>query len=222
MKNITLVSATRGANLEDKALGKSLRRIPGISKTCIVYSNTDGLCTVYNRFLTEEYKDDILLFVHDDVFLEDYWLAQRLNEALNTFDVVGIAGQSDPPPSAIWDSGENPECVARWDAGTVAMGDTPLTSDCIAFHGSSPRSCYMIDGLFIAVNTQKLLEFDVRFDESFAFGLYDLDFSRTCLQKGLKIGVWPIVVTHQGFGRVVGSDLWFKERDIYKEKWGNG
>jgi GT2 family glycosyltransferase len=221
MKPVTLVSATRGASLDEKALGKSLRRIPDVVKTKFVTNNTDGLSKVYNRFLTAEYKDDILLFVHDDVFLEDYYVAHRLNEAMEKFDVVGIAGQTNWPPDAVWDDGQNGVCISKWNAGALTMGDEPLTSTCLWFSREPEQACVMVDGLLIAMNTQRVLEVGATFDEQFAFGIYDLDFSRTCVQKGLRVGVWPLVVTHQSNGNVVGSELWFKEMALYKEKWGN-
>jgi len=42
------------------------------------------------------FSDRLVLFVHDDVYIDDYFIRQRLNDALIKFDVVGVAGNKAP------------------------------------------------------------------------------------------------------------------------------
>jgi GT2 family glycosyltransferase len=65
-----------------------------------------------------------------------------------------------------------------------------------------------------------LQEHNVRFDPRFDFHFYDLDFCRTARQKGLRLGTWPICVTHQGKG-AFGTPEWRRNHQAYLTKWGD-
>ena len=92
---IEFVSATRLSREEfrESPLGVSLDRVSRDTriKASIAYQNTDGLPTVYNRRITSKDPAEILVFVHDDVWIEDLYVSDRLLEALKGFDVVGLA-----------------------------------------------------------------------------------------------------------------------------------
>jgi hypothetical protein len=47
-----------------------------------------------------------------------------------------------------------------------------------------------------------------------------MDFCRSAKQKGLKIGTWPICLTHQS-GGAFGSKPWSEKYSLYLQKWGN-
>src|SRR5438105_4242761 len=49
---------------------------------------------LYNLYLHSEYRGEIALFVHDDVYLNDWCLGYRLRDAMEHFDVVGIVGNA--------------------------------------------------------------------------------------------------------------------------------
>ena len=55
-------------------------------------NNTQSLGGCYNAALDEANEGDALVFVHDDVRIDDWMLGQRLQDALAVFDVVGVAG----------------------------------------------------------------------------------------------------------------------------------
>ena len=97
MKQIKLVTATQNSKEEfwaNSALGSVLesQTILNLDSVEIVENNSAGLCEVYNRYLTEENKDYILVFVHDDVIINEINLKKKLNEAIEKFDIVGVAG----------------------------------------------------------------------------------------------------------------------------------
>ena len=61
------------------------------------YDNTNGLCAVYNNYLTPQNlkKYDCILFIHDDVFIDSInFLIEIRNLFKQGFDVVGLAGGS--------------------------------------------------------------------------------------------------------------------------------
>jgi len=76
-------------------LGRSLRRIPESLRpsTRIAFNSTSkkvrGLSEVFNLALDHTEADTDIVFVHDDVYLNDWFLTQRVAEALERFDVVG-------------------------------------------------------------------------------------------------------------------------------------
>jgi hypothetical protein len=64
-----------------------------------------------------------------------------------------------------------------------------------------------------------LLDSGVRFDAALGFHFYDLDFCRTATQAGLRLGVWPIAMTHFSIGGYE-SDAWSATYQHYLAKWG--
>src|SRR5438477_395493 len=108
MPRILVVSATRHDRLQFEKftyLGLALKRL-GHDKSiesAIAYQNNQGLPTVFNAHITEANRDKVVLFIHDDAYIDDYYLAYRLEEALQRFDVVGIAGNKcRAPGQASW------------------------------------------------------------------------------------------------------------------------
>lgn len=96
---IRLISATRKSEAEfwdSAALGQSLKRVsfdPHLQPE-LVFSNTEPLPVVYNRAIDRAENDDILIFMHDDVWLDDYFFCQRVLDGLKHFDVIGVAGNT--------------------------------------------------------------------------------------------------------------------------------
>ena len=87
-----------------------------------------------------------------------------------------------------------------------------------SFFGSCPAECELLDAVLLAVNTAKIVDRKVLFDPLFKFHFYDLDFSRQARQAGLKLGTWPIAITHQSVG-AVGSASWHEGYQQYLLKW---
>ncbi len=66
--------------------------------TQICYTNQEGLGSVYNRFLHPDNADKFIVLVHDDVRIEDLFFAEKLDQAFESFDVIGLAGNQRPDP----------------------------------------------------------------------------------------------------------------------------
>ena len=220
---VTLITATRlsKAAFAQGPLGLSLQRMscdPTL-QLALIENNTEGLPTVYNRFITEPFRDDLLVFLHDDLWIDDVFLSERIRAALATFDVVGLAGNRRLLPGvAAWHVKNN---EMEWDSenlsGVVCHGPQPFGAPSV--YGQTPAAVQLLDGVLLAARASALLDAGVRFDERFDFHHYDLDFSRQANAAGLKVGTWPMAVTHVS-GGAFGSEAWAKGRDLYWEKWG--
>lgn len=225
MTSIMIVSATRQTEQgfwDTTALGASLRRLSFDERIRgrIAYQNLRGLPEVYNQALDESQDSDILVFVHDDVWLEDSFLADRLHEATMRYDVVGVAGnRRRQPGQPAWAFADT---TLAWDdkahlSGAVAHGAYPFGA--VSYFGQVPAACELLDGVFLAAKRGRLVETGVRFDSRFSFDFYDMDFCRTARRAGLALGTWPISLTHQS-GGAFGSERWKQGQAQYVEKWG--
>lgn len=232
---VVLVSATRVSHNEfvkSARLAQSLRRVATHwpVRLRLFADNSRPLPECYNQALDESSDNDLLVFVHDDVYLDDWMLGQRIHEALQQFDVVGIAGNEVRQPGQLaWhllpatprDGG-----VLSLDGsdshhifGSVAHGD-PMRS-VVRFYGPVPQALEVLDGVLIAVKASTLKRSGVRFDPCFEFHFYDLDFCRAACQAGLHLGAWPIAVTHASLGESIQSSAWQIAAQRYLDKWGS-
>lgn len=223
---IDIVSATRLPEAEfwaNSALGQSLRRLSfdGRLRPRVSFENRRGLPDVFNSALTAADANGMLVFVHDDVWLDDFFLFNRISEGLRAYDVIGLAGNRRLPKHHV--SWNYIDTHLTWDdlanlSGIIAHGLQPFGHiDCM---GSVPADCELLDGVLMAANRHALLEKSVRFDPRFDFHFYDIDFCRTARQQGLRLGTWPIAVTHQSDG-AFGDAHWRQLYEVYVQKWGD-
>lgn len=190
----------------------------------VAFNNCDGLPLIYNRAIAHAEPDDIVLFCHDDVALDDPWLPDRLVEALDQFDVVGVAGCAEPDPAhSSWTYGHTTSDVQgrlcfspEHLAGRMRHGTAEKSH--LTVYGPAPRAVELLDGCFLAVRGATLIERGLRFDTLFDFHFYDLDFCRSASALGLRQGVWPLAITHAS-GGAFGSDGWQANLARYWSKW---
>src|ERR1700733_6115382 len=99
MSRIVIVAATTKNRLDftQTYLGLALERLSWDKRIepAVMFENHTGLPVIFNAHLTESRRDDLVVFTHDDVFINDFWLAARVQEALQTFDIVGV-GATQP------------------------------------------------------------------------------------------------------------------------------
>ncbi|MGB7182448.1 MAG: hypothetical protein WBD34_10600 [Burkholderiaceae bacterium] len=221
---IHVVSATRSDRdsfWNTGALGLSLRRLSEDTRLVpwIAYENTLGLPAIYNQALNSQTDGDIIVFMHDDVWLDDLYFGDRIQRGLDYFDVIGIAGNrrrvEKQPGWAFVDQQFN------WDersnlSGAVAHGKSAFGKPTI--YGLAPERCELLDGILLATRANTLSKTGCRFDPRFMFHFYDLDFCRTASAAGLRLGTWPISVTHQS-GGAFGTESWWRGYGDYLDKW---
>ncbi|MDD5275187.1 MAG: glycosyltransferase [Methylovulum sp.] len=245
---IDIVSATRFSEQdfwEKSPLGISLLRLGHDARLTahIAYENRRGLPEVYNACISAENGNGMVVFIHDDVWIDDDFLADRVCEGLQEFDVIGVAGNrrrvlNQPAWCYVesvfgTDGRKDRSSLIRALAGcfvytsfkcdesinlsgSVAHGKNALGK--ITFFGSNPAECELLDGVFIAAKKSALTTNSVFFDPRFDFHFYDLDFCRRARQCGLRLGTWPIGLTHQS-GGAFGSKQWQEKYRAYIEKW---
>lgn len=98
---VSCTQQTQEPPLSTSALGRSLRRLAfdGRISASVAFENWIGLPEMYNRRMTAVDSQEFLIFVHDDVWLDDYCVDDRVLQRLMHFDVVGVAGKRRRAPS---------------------------------------------------------------------------------------------------------------------------
>jgi len=235
MKQVLLVTATKAKTLEEfrqRPLAPSLqllcdKRYDKIEFDFeIVKNNSSGLPEVYNRYLTEKNKDKIALFIHDDCEIHDLNLVEKLNES--PWDITGLAGaaQFQIQDKNLWHvcapreamSGSVTHPLAQQQGNQIQVDPTRRLS---TLFGPWPQRCLVLDGLFMAVNVERALETEWKFDERHKFHHYDIASCLLANEKKLKMGTYPIFVVHHGLGNSFMTPEWEESNKIFKENWQN-
>jgi len=184
-------------------------------------NNSKGLPFIYNQAILECINDPaIMVFAHDDLHLLDFNWCEKIFDALQCFDIVGLAGNkrrvADQPSWAFVDS------KFTWDqpenlSGIVGHG-TGFPPTNLSFFGKPRQEVKLLDGLLIAAKSNTLIEQSILFDERFDFHFYDLDLCRQAEVKKIKCGTWDISVIHESGGSF-GSESWQEAYREYILKW---
>jgi GT2 family glycosyltransferase len=223
---IEIVSATRKNEKSfwlHSPLGISLRRLTfDISLDChIAYENKLSLGEIYNQRINSSHQD-ILVFIHDDVWIDDFYFGDHVLHGLEQYDVIGVAGNLRRVPyQPSWAMIEMIDDKFTWDekknlSGAIGYGESHFGP--VSFFGKVPATCELLDGVFLSARRSKLKSSGVYFDPLFMFHFYDLDFCRTAIQNGLKLGTWHIAITHQSIG-CSNFDEWKNMYANYLKKW---
>lgn len=229
---LVLVSATRVSQqvfATETRLGRCLERMSGFMPFVLRLfpENSLSLGACYNTALDEADANDVLVFIHDDVHIDDWMLGQRLSEALRYFDVVGVAGNRRCQPGQLtWylqAPGQDDTSLA-WDtdylSGAIMHDSDTLDAQArVSNYGQMPSAVQLLDGVFLAVRMDRIRASGARFDAALGFHFYDLDFCRSAQAAGLKLGTWPIAISHASRGESVHSAAWAQSRDLYLQKW---
>ena len=184
----------------------------------VAFNNTKGLPEIYNAAL-DLYQESVLLFCHDDLALPPTHLEPLLQKALNRFDIVGLAGNRRDLNHFAWHV--RPDGLG-WDypylRGETLSGSTTNTIRNI--RGLCDVPVALIDGAFIAIQRNRLVDKRIRFDERFLFHFYDLDLCRQARECELQLGVIRLDCVHTS-GGLFGDPDWIKQAKLYCAKWSN-
>jgi hypothetical protein len=219
-----LVCATRETPetfMARSALGRSLKLYGTLFELRLFPGNSHGLPLAYNAAIREAAADPaILVFIHDDVHLLDFYWPARIYFGLDKFDIIGLAGNRrrvDRQPA--WRFLD--DNLTRDDrenlSGVVAHGKS-WPADYISSYGAPGQEVKLLDGVLLAARSETLLSKNLFFDEIFDFHFYDLDFCRAAEQRGLRMGTWGISVMHESDG-VFGTPSWKEGYARYLSKW---
>lgn len=209
-------------------LGRSLRALPEAARPRLVLlpentgSGALGLSAFYNRVI-DQIEDDssIVGFIHDDVYIHDWNLQSRLVEALSIFDLIGVVGSANVSNGqpGWWHDLDSKGRPQRNDA-TIRSGVINHFDPCHVrpdWYGVAPLECDLLDGVFLAARVGLLRSSGVRFDPQFKFHCYDSDFCYSARAAGLRLGTWPIALTHAS-GGVFGQE-WVTAARLLQGKW---
>jgi hypothetical protein len=204
------------------ALGRSLRIYNApFAEITLFDSNTAGLPAVYNEALRDAVADPaILIFVHDDVHLCDFYWHVHVLAGLRKFDVIGLAGNRRRVPRQpawlylddVWtmDTSENL-------SGMIAHGTTFPPAQ-LSSYGPAGQPVKLLDGVLLAARSKVLHSRKLQFDERFDFHFYDLDFCRQAEAARVSMGTWTVSAIHESTG-AFGSPPWKTGYEKYLEKW---
>jgi len=201
---------TRSKTPENTLTYKSLSKI-NQGKIFFKSSNSEGLSKNYNVFLSENIdRFDYIVFLHDDVYVDDFNISNKLIEAHKEYDIVGLAGGVNPTISkpALWHlmcGGFGPNL-----RGAVFHYANDKQFFATNF-GLTPSRVAILDGLFLSVSTDSVNKSGWKFNEDYDFHHYDIASCIDANQKKLKLGVYPIWVIHKSPGLLNINDKSFSD-----------
>lgn len=224
LMKIIICSLSRNADPCQTKIFKSIKKINKYSEQKIdlklLHNNTKlGMPQYYNECLDNYGKIcDYMIFVHDDVDFVNMDLTYQIEEGMQKYDILGVAGCINPQikDMNLWHLMSDRNNLRGFAAHSWEKTNDQML---LTVFGPSPARVAIIDGVFIAINCKKVLNTKTRFDENFMFHHYDMDFSNTCNMNKLKIGVWPIMIDHSSPGLREFHDSWKKSNEFFKNKW---
>jgi GT2 family glycosyltransferase len=221
-KDILVVIPTpysKGSKEYEKAAAYRFQRDLKEDSTCnihIVYDNKQGLSAVYNTFLKDEYRNKFIVFCHDDVEVHDLYFADKVRKGLQKYNIIGLAGcksisdKSKPPAwHLISDRREYVGEVAHTDGKSIWT----------TRFGSTDSSALLVDGLFIGIDVDVILDKNITFDEDYKFHHYDMSFCLRAHAAKATIGVIQLFCIHQGLGDSMHSQEWLNSARHFSKKY---
>lgn len=193
-----------------KSCGLNLKEIQVIE---IVNTGDRSLTECYNEILSKAiYKT--VVFCHSDITIETkQWGKKllRLFEKNPEYGIIGVAGSKQLPVSGKW--WENPRKMYGRVSHTHE-GKTWLSTYSKDLNQDLEETV-IVDGVFFAINTDKIIE---KFNETvLGFHFYDITFSFENFLKGVKVGVSTLIrINHKSIGMV--NDEWEKNRLKFVER----
>ena len=216
---VTCTQAKTDKEFEIKPIFHSLRKQFESNNNIEFYifkDNKRGLPDCYNEILKDPtHLEKTVLFVHDDVVLEDLFLYEKLINS--PYSITGLAGAktfNKANEKLAWhlaadrSSFVGEVCHVNKDKGVWTTCFGPTNSRALT-----------IDGLFISCKVKDLVEKDLYFDTDFAYHFYDLSFCMRAHEKKVTCGVLPIRAVHSGLGDSMLTPEWEKQNVLFKEKY---
>lgn len=220
---IVLVTATTSTedSFPNTQIGKSIATHAATvrPRVRVFYENSRSLSACYNQAIDEASDNDILVFVHDDALITDFFWAVTIRRGLKRFDILGVAGNRRRLPMqpgwAIVDEDDTRD-APEFLTGVVGHGSEYPCK--VTQFGPVPAACKLLDGVLLVARKSTLDAHGIRFDERFDFDFYDLDFCRQAEVKELTMGTVPIGLLHSSEGQFF-TPRWKANYARYLEKW---
>ena len=220
-ESIAIVYCTREKSGESNTFVDHLKETCGCNCHVFAIHNPDGvsISKIYGDILkSSDVSDNIIAFIHDDIeFLRKGWGKEllRLFNEHEDYGIIGVAGSAQFDAGAAWWNYDKKfgQVLHRAEGKSWLTTFSPLLEKDL-------QEVVVIDGLFMAVNKNKINENFSRDLDGFDF--YDIDF---CLSNYFskdwkyKIGVTTnIRVAHNSVGKLKSS--WYTNRVLINKKFG--
>lgn len=220
-ESIAIVYCTREKSGESNTFVDHLKETCGCNCHVFAIHNPDGvsISKIYGDILkSSDVSDNIIAFIHDDIeFLRKGWGKEllRLFNEHEDYGIIGVAGSAQFDAGAAWWNYDKKfgQVLHRAEGKSWLTTFSPLLEKDL-------QEVVVIDGLFIAVNKNKINENFNRDLDGFDF--YDIDF---CLSNHFskdwkyKIGVTTnIRVAHNSVGKL--KPTWYTNRELINKKFG--
>jgi GT2 family glycosyltransferase len=223
---LRVVVATRGSADEFFAATHTGRSLAAFRDTSPVEvrlypDNSLGLSTVYNDAIEDVGGEArLMVFTHDDCLLADHYWAERVRDGLADYDVIGVVGNTRRLPRQpgwiVTDAASGKLDDFEYLSGAIGQGDA-FPPARLEYFGPPGRECKLMDGVFLAVHSDTLRRSGLRFDDTFKFHFYDMDFCRTAERLGLRMGTIPLSLVHASYGSM--GPAWMEAYETYLRKW---
>jgi Glycosyltransferase like family len=192
-------------------------RLENVKTANGAFNNKTAIAKVYNSYIDSHKDEDcILVLAHDDVVITDKNWIEKLNQALNQYDVVGLAGGTNAAirEPALW------HIMCPKDSLSGDVQHLAPNGNVFNTHFGKNGRVLLLDGLFLAFNPKKIAATGAKFDETCPakFHFYDLDFSLTCNKNKLKLGTTNIEVVHSSPGLKSFTDEWLAGQKWFLDK----
>jgi hypothetical protein len=179
-------------------------------KTEILIYENDGvssLTEIYNLGL-EDSKNDIVVFMHDDLILETQNITPKivkLFEKHSDYGIIGLAGTNNLLSGTWWQDRDSMFGIV----GHEHEGKRHVNKYSKQEFNEKLKRVTVVDGLFFMVHKQRIKKkFNIEFQ---GFHFYDISFCVDNFLEDVKIGVTTkIRVTHKSIGAT--NKQWEKNR----------
>ena len=211
---ITIGYSTRNSNKEFQEYLKKSAGHPKIQIIEKVNNGEKNLSEVYNEIISES-NFDVVVLCHDDIYFDtNNWATKlvRQFDKNSDYGILGMAGTTEMPKSGMW-----------WENRSKMYGIVNHESEGKKWEskysdslGNDVKEVVVVDGVFIAINKQKIKS---TFDETVdGFHMYDVNFCFKNFLQDVKIGVLTNVrLTHKSIGMT--NDKWEENRNLFAEKY---
>lgn len=190
---------------------KHLKQTCKLKGVQIIEFKNNGLCSLSEAYniAIKEAKYDIVVCIHDDIYLEKGWDIKLKNYFDTTeYGILGVAGTTDLPSSGKW--WENRRRMVgnvyhqnkgRWYLSNFALRQPKRIMPVVS-----------VDGVFIALHKKRIKS---KFDERFkGFHFYDIPFCVSNIIEGVEIGVISdIEIKHESVGMT--NEQWNENRLLF-------
>ena len=208
---VTVVISTR--KIDDVYLNHVERKFSHPKTQILVYENdgVSSLTEIYNIGLKEA-KNDIIVFMHDDLILETANITPKIVKLFqkhSEYGIIGIAGTDKLTSGRWWDSRDNMFGVV----GHLHEGKRHVNHYSKGSFVDVLKPVVVVDGLFFMVDRRRLKK---QFNEEFkGFHFYDISFCYENFKEGVKVGVTTkISLTHKSIGMV--NKQWEKNKLFFE------